>query len=231
MLPPTVPLAGQCTTLSTPLQNISPGCSGTDQRTNQQVWDFFKLPMPNVHTLGDDLLSTMANSTHTQYLESNQYGWTDLVTSPPMASDLNENSSEPDREYVPDAVGSQRRNPLGENVKTVGRTAKLSMSQLARILPTSPDMLRRCTEKTTHALSTFFSNQSAPTEENGKKIATKTLYIKLLKELGVIDGLHYDQVLGGSLELQVSKEYYKTSVVTHIVMSRLDSNSPFRFIY
>ena len=29
----------------------------------------------------------------------------------------------------------------------------------------------------------------------------------------------------------VSKEYYKTSVVTHIVMSRLDSNSPFRFIY
>ena len=27
------------------------------------------------------------------------------------------------------------------------------------------------------------------------------------------------------------KEYYKTSVVTHIVMSRLDSNSPFRFIY
>ena len=27
-----------------------------------------------------------------------------------------------------------------------------------------------------------------------------------------------------------SKEYYKTSVVTHIVMSRLDSNSPFRFM-
>ena len=29
----------------------------------------------------------------------------------------------------------------------------------------------------------------------------------------------------------VSKEYYKTSVVTHIVMTRLDSNSPFRFLY
>ena len=28
-----------------------------------------------------------------------------------------------------------------------------------------------------------------------------------------------------------SKEYYKTSVVTHIVMTRLDSNSPFRFLY
>ena len=28
-----------------------------------------------------------------------------------------------------------------------------------------------------------------------------------------------------------SKEYYKTSEVTHIVMSRLDSNSPYRFIY
>ena len=31
--------------------------------------------------------------------------------------------------------------------------------------------------------------------------------------------------------LESRKEYYKTSVVTHIVMSRLDSNSPFRFIY
>ena len=33
------------------------------------------------------------------------------------------------------------------------------------------------------------------------------------------------------MTIEYSKEYYKTSVVTHIVMSRLDSNSPFRFIY
>ena len=47
-----------------------------------------------------------------------------------------------------------------------------------------------------------------------------------LDGLGVVQEVNY-----GPQRNYISKEYYKTSVVTHIVMSRLDSNSPFRFIY
>ena len=43
--------------------------------------------------------------------------------------------------------------------------------------------------------------------------------------------IHFANNLQELLPKDSSKEYYKTSVVTNIVMSRLDSNSPFRFIY
>ena len=69
------------------------------------------------------------------------------------------------------------------------------------------------------------SNLPSTTQENNKENE------KYHEEESSAECSFTEQPAKKRLKTIVSKEYYKTSVVTHIVMSRLDSNSPFRFIY
>ena len=181
-------LDGPSTTLLTPSPNTNRGCYGTESKMSLRGWGYCKPPTQSVLTQVEGRLSMMGKSTATPYLALNQCGWTDLVTSPPMVSVLNESSSVPARTFAQVVGDLPARRVLEEVVTNVAPIVKLNMSKIANISVTSPAMLQKFTEKTTRCLSTYFSNQSAPIEESGnKKPPAKTLYIDLLKRLGCIN--------------------------------------------